>query len=110
MAIIYGIDTQHEVSPEKVRDAIAQCFSEAHAEALKDSLGGEGDDIVLKASILETVKKAFVDTGGDFDAPTKASLEKALESLRAYAGAFRDQTIIQKHYAQIMELMSALAE
>lgn len=36
MSIIYGVDTKEKITPEKVRDAIVECFYQAHQEVLKN--------------------------------------------------------------------------
>lgn len=105
MANIYGVDTDSEVTPGKVRDAITVCFNEAHCA---DAGIAESEMPVKKQYCEQIVKKAFADSGGDFENPTKESILAALEELKKFAANFRDQSIIQKHYQEIMKLMEKL--
>jgi hypothetical protein len=102
---IYGVNLDSPVTPLLVRDAIAECFYEAHCI---DS-GLENDDPAsVKKYCTDLVAGAFTKTGGDFDNPTKDSIFKVLEQLAEFAKNFRDPTIIKKHYNQIMRLVEFL--
>lgn len=102
--LIYGIDPNKSLTPLMVRDAIVECFAQAHcADAGLDINKEEG-----RMYCRRTVQKAFKDTGGDFDNPTKESIQAALENLAEFARQFRDQETVQKHYGQIMELVEKL--
>ena len=100
----YGIDTDKEITPLMVRDAIVECFYQAHCEASSLS----EDEKVNRAYCKENVKKAFNDSGGDFDKPSKESIMKAMEGLAEFAKGFRDQKVIEKHYNEIMQLVNKL--
>jgi hypothetical protein len=54
------------------------------------------------------VKKAFADSGGDFEKPSKKSIIECLEKLKEFAANFRNPSIIEKHYNEIMKLVSRL--
>ena len=85
-----------------VRDALNNCFYQAHCE--DTGLEGEG----TQNYCYELIKRAFVESGGDYDNPTKASLKEVLSNLVEFSKNFRDQEIIKKHYSQIMLLVDKL--
>jgi len=99
---LYGVDLESEVTPIMVRDAMAKCFSIAHRE----DTGLEGD--VTEDYCRNIVKKAFTDSGGDYENPTKESLQKVMAKLADFAKNFRDQKIIEKHYSQILSLVNKI--
>jgi hypothetical protein len=102
---IYGVDINKDITPLMVRDAIFECFRQAHCE---DSGIGKQDEILNKEYCGDIVKKAFNDTGSSFDRPTKEALIKALDNLKSFAINFRDKSIIEKHYNQILKLVNKL--
>lgn len=105
MSIIYGVDTTKEVTPEMVRNAIIKCFCVAHSE--QTGMANSGSDVV-KDYCEQIVKKAFLETNGNFDHPTKTSLLATLPWLANFSKSFRDQTVIQKHMTEIQSLISLL--
>jgi hypothetical protein len=56
----------------------------------------------------EIVERAFQDTDGDFDHPTKQSLLKVIAHLVTFSSAFRKPEVIEKHKAAIGELIQLL--
>lgn len=102
---IYGVDMNKDITALMVRDAIIECFRQAHCE---DSGIGNKDEIINKEYCGDIVKKAFSDTGSDFDNPTKEMIVKALDSLKNFSMNFRDKSIIEKHYNQILRLVNKL--
>ena len=105
MSIIYGVDTTKEVTPEMVRDAIVKCFYLAHSEQTDMANSDSG---ITNKYCEQIIKKAFSETQGDFDHPTKASLLASLPWLADFSKSFRDQTVIQKHMNEIQTLISLL--
>ena len=102
---IYGIDLDEEVTPLKVRDAIVNCFLEAHCT----DTGIPADDKEANREYSRLiVKKAFSEFEGEFDRPSKESILKALEKLAEFSKNFRDPSIIEKHYSEIMKLVDKL--
>ena len=87
-----------------VRDAILECFYQAHCEAA--SLGN--DEKVNRGYCGEIVKKAFADTKGNFEKPSKEDILKVMESLKEFAKGFRNPDIIKKHALEIMKLVEKL--
>ncbi|MBU0661173.1 hypothetical protein KKG22_03260 [Patescibacteria group bacterium] len=101
---VYGIEKTEHMTPSKVRDALVTCFGEAHCT----DTGVEGDKEVSKQYCTELVKNIFQEVGGDFDQPTKESLQKVLDKLEVFAEKFRDQKMVQKHRKEIQELVDTL--
>lgn len=102
--MVYGIDTNKNVTAESVRDAMVECFYEAHC--MDSELNGEGSQ---DKSYCETiVKKAFTETNGDFDNPTKESIIVSMGYLKDFSQNFRDPKIIEKHSADIMKLIEKI--
>jgi hypothetical protein len=102
---IYNIDLDAPVTPLMVRDAVVECFWEAHC--MDSGLGEEAKE-TNKAYCKSIVEKAFADTSGDFEHPTKESLIAGVESLASFAKSFRDPSLIEKHYEEIMTLINKL--
>ena len=115
MAILYGVNTEGEITPEKVRDAIIECFYDAHQEILKDMYvlldedqKAEKPNDIGREYIKETVINYFIKVGGDFTKPTKEDILKVLDELKEFAKGFRSPEIIKKHYGEIMQLVEKL--
>lgn len=105
MVIIYNIDTEKEVTPLMVRDAIVQCFFEAHCA---DAGLNTEDKATNQMYCRSEVERAFADAGADFDKPTKEGIMAAMEKLVEFSRNFRDPSLIQKHYDEIATLLGAL--
>jgi hypothetical protein len=103
---MYNVDLIGPVTPLMVRDAVVECFWDAHC---KDSGMGEIDANTNRSYCKAIVQKAFADSQGDFEHPTKESIIKCLDALATFAKAFRDPAIIQKHYSDIMLLVNKLS-
>jgi methionine salvage enolase-phosphatase E1 len=115
MVLIYGVDTENKVTPDQVRDAIIECFYDAHQEVLKDmyvllkeSDINEKPNEIGKEYIKETVINYFIKVGGDFTKPTKEDILKVLDELKVFAEGFRSPEIVGKHYMEIMQLVEKL--
>lgn len=105
MVLVYGVDTEKEPTPEKVRDAIVSCFFEAHC---LDAGISEGKSEATRGYCKKVVNKAFTESGGDFNKPTKDSIMKAMGWLGEFSKNFRDPSIIKKNTQQIMVLVQKL--
>lgn len=99
---IYGVDTSTSVTPVQVRDALLQCFMEAHADCLELDTPNEE---VTEQMIRMHVENAFKESGGNFSAPTKESILKAMDHLKSFAANFRNQDVIQAHYQKMLGLI-----
>lgn len=115
MAIIYGVNTEKPFKPEDVREAIVRCFTEAHNEVMELYMkeidkGASAEELeeMKKINVRQIARKAFKDSGGDFENPVKESIMGALGKLKEFAANFRNPELIQKHYGEIMELVNKL--
>lgn len=102
MAIIYGIDMDKPVTPIMVRDALIECFYEAHCQDTGLDNLSDGSSRMYCSAL---VKKAFADTGGDFDHPTKDDLVRVINHLVEFSKNFRDPSIIQAHAQEMRDLL-----
>jgi hypothetical protein len=112
--IIYGVDVTKDVTPIMVRDAIIDCFTKAHSEVLdemRDNIDTKSEE-KFEEMKLETVKELieskFKEIDGDFNNPTKQSLIQVIKKLAEYASMFRDPAVIDRHMAEIMQLIDKL--
>ncbi|MCD4705107.1 hypothetical protein K8R66_03445 [bacterium] len=105
MTKVYGIDLDQEITPLMVRDAIVECFQQAHCADAGISLE---DEDVNRSYCQKIVKRAFNEAEADFENPTREGIMKVLEKLKKFAKSFRDPSIIKKHYQEIMELVEKL--
>ena len=102
---VYGINPEGEVTPLMVRDAIIKCFTQAHC------VDSGIDESEVKANELyckQIVEKAFKDANDDFENPTRDGIMRVLENLKEFALNFRDPSIIEKHYGEIMQLVNRM--
>lgn len=100
---IYNVDLDGEITPTIVRDAIILCFKEAHC-----TITGLGESKVNDEYCAHIVKNIFNQVGEDFDNPTKEGMIKVIEALADFSTEYRDQEIIKKHQAEIMQLIDRL--
>lgn len=103
--MLYGVDLEKSITPTIVRDALVECFYDAHCA---DAELGTDNPVLKKAYILEILKKTFADVGGNFDEPTKETMLKVMNNLSKFAKNFRDKTIIEKHARQIIQILEKL--
>jgi len=112
--IIYGVDVNKNVTPVMVRDAIIQCFYEAHCNILelaRETFGHPPEkkfEEMKKSHVEELIHDIFHSIGGDFDNPTKDNLLKVLEHLKKFASFYRKPDVIKKHVSEIMLLINKL--
>jgi hypothetical protein len=112
--IIYGVDVTKNVTPVMVRDAIIQCFYEAHCNVLelaRETLGRpprKKFEEMKKSHVKELIQDIFHTIGGDFDKPTKEILLKVLDNLKEFASIYRKPKVIKKHVSEIMQLINEL--
>ena len=104
---IYGIDLGGEVTPLMVREALVLCFYEAHCEDSKLIIGN-ADEEATKFYCRNTVEKAFIECGGDFEHPTKESLLGAIQKLMEFSKSFRNPDVIKKHADEISRLVQKI--
>ena len=102
---IYNIDLDVPITPLMVRDAIVECFWIAHC---KDTGLDQEAQETNKSYCKSVVEKSFTDTKGDFYHPTKESIVASIGNLASFAKSFRDPSLIEKHYGEIMQLVEKL--
>lgn len=102
---VYDIDLSQPVTALMVRDAMMTCFYEAHCE---DTGLDADENSVNKEYCRSLVKKAFSETGSDFEHPTKAGIMKAMGYLAVFSENFRSPEVIRKHEKMIMQLIEKL--
>ncbi len=112
--IIYGVDVTKNVTPVMVRDAIIQCFYEAHSDVLelaRESFGHPPKkkfEEMKKIHVKELICDIFDKIGRDFNKPTKDDLLKVIDSLKRFASIYRKPDVIKKHASEIMFLIDKL--
>ena len=112
--IIYGVDITKKVTPINVRDAIIQCFYEAHCNVLelaRETFGHPPEnkfEEMKKSHVKGLVHDIFIKIDGDFNNPTKESLLLVLQNLKDFASIYRQPKIIKKHVSEIMTLINKL--
>lgn len=115
MSIIYGVDTSRPFRPEDARDAIVECFTQAHKKILENELAAEIKNMSVEEferikylNIQQLIRSYFEEIGGNYDAPDKESLVAVCDKLAEFAKRFRAEDMIEKHYSQIMQLVDKL--
>lgn len=114
MNIVYGIDTSKQVNIKDIRDAIVECFTQAHGEPLSDlknysnNLSQIEFEEVKRINVRQMVRNFFEETGGDYDNPTKDSILKVLEEIKEFSVNFRDKETIDKHFKEILALLEKI--
>jgi hypothetical protein len=112
--IIYGVDITKNVTPGMVRDAIIQCFYEAHCNVLelaRETFGHPPKkrfEEMKKKHVVELVHDVFHSIEGEYDSPTKDDLLKVLDELKKFASIYRQPEVIKKHVSEIMLLINKL--
>jgi len=112
--LIYGVDPSKPVTPAMVRDAIVDCFVEAHKETLEemksyhDFKSEEEFEEMKMINIKMLIKSKFEEVGASFDSPTKESIIGVMDKLADLSINFRNQEVVKKHYGEIMVLVNNL--
>ncbi|MBU2524419.1 hypothetical protein KKG71_04455 [Patescibacteria group bacterium] len=111
---IYGIDPTKPVTPLMVRNAITECFYQAHEEILNqlktnDAVITEKEKKEMgKDQIKILIETFFEEVGGDYQNPKKEELIKVCDKLANFAQSFRAPEIIKKHYDEIVGLINLI--
>lgn len=101
----YGINLDRTLTPLMVRDVLVNCFFEAHCA---DAGFADKEKDTNRNYCGELVKRAFTDSGGNFDQPTKEDLIKVLDRLVDFSKSFRKPELIAKHFEEMKELVEKL--
>lgn len=97
-----------DLTPERARDLIVECFFQAQQETLERSRAGmglEADPNVIRKQAEDAVRAAMERTGGDFEHPNKGSLDLAVESLLRTARSVGTPADIMRHHEQQIAMM-----
>ena len=115
MSIIYGIDINKPIKAIDVREAIIECFTNAHNEVLDKELenlgkgiANEGIQKLKHINVRLMIKDYFKEVGGDFNKPSKKVLIAVCDKLAEFAKIYRGEEIIRRHYNEIMQLINKL--
>ena len=112
--VIYGVDITKKVTPVLVRDAIIQCYYEAHCDVLelaKDAFYNppkEKFEEMKKSHVKELIENFICEAGGNFENPSKNCLIHVLNRLQNIAKTYRETEIINKHVNEINQLIDKL--
>jgi len=113
--IIYGVHFGENFTPVDVRNAMLNCFIEAHSEILnqllefgKDEISKEGAESLKKMNIEVLLRDFFKKVGGDYNNPNKESLLAVAEKLKNFSQSFRAEEVINRHYDEIRKLIEKL--
>ena len=112
--IIYGVDITKKVTPIMVRDAIIQCFYEAHCNVLELARDVFGEppkkrfEEMKKSHVKDLVFDIFIKIEGDYNKPTKDDLLKVVENLKKFASFYRKPEVINKHADELMQLINRI--
>lgn len=101
---LYGLDPNQPLTPLAVRDALSECFYQAHCE---DSELGDNEQI-SRSYCTSLVHKMFIDNGLNYDHPTKTDLTEAVNALKIFSQHFRSPEVIAKHASEITTLINQL--
>jgi hypothetical protein len=117
MAMIFGVQTDKPYTAIQVRDALLACFIKAHEPAQKEQIkeiikgmNEVGAEKLVQVNIEQNVYNAFRTTGGSFDAPTKASILKAMDALKEFSKQFRSTEVIERNYQDMLTLVKGLPD
>ncbi|MEI7578472.1 MAG: hypothetical protein WCJ58_00355 [bacterium] len=94
-----------KLQPQDVLEKLIACFVEAHCTALQF----ETNDLETSNDYcISVIKKAFEETGGNFDKPTKDSILAVTNWLANFSANFRRPEIIKKNYNKMMGYIDQL--
>ena len=106
--------SKQEITPIYVRDAIINCFYEAHEDVLNEmfaisNFSSDNESNMTKYKHIKIMIKTLFDrVNGDFDNPDKESLIKVIDQCAQYAQNYRDDETIEKNYNKIMDMINKL--
>ena len=102
-----------DLTAQHARDLIVECFFQAQHETMQRNRAAVGESTDMHAvrhEAQDAVRSAFECTGGDFDNPDRASLERTVEFLVKNAASMGTPAdIIRHHEQQIAMILDQLA-
>jgi hypothetical protein len=103
---------QGELSSQKVRDMIIECFYTSQKDYMKSVSKEKGSNVSDKDihdQIVSIIKSIFKQVGGNFHNPTRADLLRVIGTLRVKAAASgTPKEIVEHHTSQLFEIISML--
>jgi len=108
MASIYGVEITSGITPAQAREALVECFYEAHGQSTGMTMNSQQEIETVKNYCMLCVKNAFDQTGGSFESPTKESILKVVDYLARFSAYFRDPAVIEKHKNEILQVCQAI--
>ncbi|RMF06826.1 hypothetical protein D6764_01315 [Candidatus Woesearchaeota archaeon] len=111
---IYGVVIAGKPTPEQVRDAMLNCFREAHRHAMESDLkmgklSSKKDFKAYEQSYTEfLLRQFFEEAGGDYDRPTKQALKRVVSKLARFSKHFRSKEVVQNHASEFKKLIDQL--
>lgn len=103
-----------DCTPATVRDLIVECFYVAQGQTfrrVKEQAHAPCAEKNIIDSIAAVVRLAFSECQGDFNNPSKESLQRVIVFLSKQAATWgTPQDIIEHHLAQIQKAIDRLAE
>lgn len=111
---IYGVDLNNKLTPLMVRDAIVNCFLEAHddvLEMIKDYYkvhNAEELNDLKEAQVKGMISAIFTEIGSNFESPKKEDLKKVIDRLKEISIGFRDKVLVEQHHNEISQLIDRI--
>lgn len=105
MSIVYGIDTDKPITELMVRDALIHCVAQAHCPFHPS---GQLPPDFEQQYAAPLVKKAFSDSGGDFDHPTSDSIDRSIAQLIEFGRNFTDISTVEGYAQEIRNLLAKI--
>jgi hypothetical protein len=112
--IIYGVNLDKKITPLMVRDAIIECFYQAHSDVLdlaREYFKCDSKDsfkTAKKEHVKDLIETIFSEIGGNYYKPKKKDLIHVIGKLRKIASVYREPDIIKKHVDEITQLIDRI--
>jgi hypothetical protein len=105
-------DDLANLTPVKARDLICKCFFEAQKENFAEasrSFGQSANEHDLWNTVAGAIRVAFSEVDGEYDNPTRETLEKVVGVLARKASVWgTPKEIVEHHRAQIEKILLAV--
>ncbi len=103
-----------ELTVEQARDILLDCFYTTHGDHFletKSQLGVMADEKAVRRSVKGTLRIAFRQMHGSYDAPTKHDLENVAEYLSQKSRSWgTPEAVIRRHTAEMHRVFSRVHE
>jgi len=102
------------ITAERARDLMAECMYAVHGPHFvqtKQHMGVPCDEAAIRRSVQGTLRLAFKTCKGDYNTPTRESLERVLDHLGQKALAWgATEDMIRRHRSQLERVISRLPQ